>query len=386
MPAINDCRHGHNTVTLGRFRRPAVYPPMQLSVEQLIVDFDVLRAVDQVSLQLGRGAIGCLLGPSGCGKTTVLRTIAGFELPQQGRILIRDREVSRAGWGLAPEQRRVGMVFQDYALFPHLNVSDNVGFGLRGMAAAKRRERVRQLLELVDMHNYQAAYPHQLSGGQQQRIALARAMAPRPDLLLLDEPFGSQDAELREQLAKEVRSLLNEDSITALLVTHDQFEAFAMADRIGVMNRGRLHQWGSAYELYHRPADLFVGDFIGRGTLLPATRAGASSIRTELGELSGQIVNDLNGDRFNLLIRPDDVIHDDNAGTTARIVDRAFRGAEFLYTLALPSGNRILCMTPSHHDHKIGQEIGIRLEVEHLVLFTEPTATPIDKADEQGLD
>jgi iron(III) transport system ATP-binding protein len=180
--------------------------------------------------------------------------------------------------------------------------------------------------------------------------------------------------------------LLREDSITALLVTHDQFEAFAMADCIGVMNRGRLHQWGSAYELYHQPADLFVGDFIGRGTLLPATRAGTSSIRTELGELSGHIVNDLNGDRFNLLLRPDDVIHDDSASTTARIVDRAFRGAEFLYTLALPSGNRILCMAPSHHDHKIGQRIGIRLDVEHLVLFAEPTATSIDKADETTLD
>jgi iron(III) transport system ATP-binding protein len=358
----------------------------QLSVEQLVVDFDVLRAVDQVTLQLERGQIGCLLGPSGCGKTTVLRTIAGFELPLQGRILIREREVSRAGWGLPPEQRRVGMVFQDYALFPHLDVSDNIAFGLRGRSSGQRRERVSQLLELVDMQAYRQAYPHQLSGGQQQRIALARAMAPRPDLLLLDEPFGSQDAELREQLAKEVRSLLREDSITALLVTHDQFEAFAMADCIGVMNRGQLHQWGSAYELYHRPADLFVGDFIGRGTLLPATRAGANSIRTELGELSGLIANELNGDRFNLLIRPDDVIHDDAASTTAKIVDRAFRGAEFLYTLALPSGNRILCMAPSHHDHKVGQEIGIRLDVEHLVLFSVPTATSIDKADDNSLD
>ncbi|MDH3450857.1 MAG: ABC transporter ATP-binding protein [Gammaproteobacteria bacterium] len=359
---------------------------MQLTIEQLTVNFGVLRAVDQVSLQLERGQIGCLLGPSGCGKTTVLRAIAGFELPEQGRILIRGREVSRSGWGLAPEQRRVGMVFQDYALFPHLNVHDNIAFGLHGTPAGKSRERVMQLLELVDMRTYGDAYPHQLSGGQQQRIALARAMAPRPDLLLLDEPFGSQDAELREQLAKEVRSLLHEDSITALLVTHDQFEAFAMADHIGVMNRGELHQWGSAYELYHRPADLFVGDFIGRGTLLPATRAGACSISTELGELSGQIVNDLNGDRFHLLIRPDDVIHDDSAGTTAKIVDRAFRGAEFLYTLALPSGNRILCMAPSHHDHKIGQRIGIRLEVEHLVLFSEPAATPIDKPEDTVLD
>ncbi len=346
----------------------------------------MLRAVDQVSMRLERGEIGCLLGPSGCGKTTVLRAIAGFEVPRQGRIVIRGREVSRAGWGVPPEQRRVGMVFQDYALFPHLNVFRNIAFGLRGTGAAKTRERVVQLLELVDMQAYRDAFPHQLSGGQQQRIALARAMAPRPDLLLLDEPFGSQDAELREQLAKEVRKLLRDDAITALLVTHDQFEAFAMADRIGVMNRGRLHQWGSAYELYHQPADLFVGDFIGRGTLLPATRAGDSCIRTELGELSGQIASDLNGDRFNLLIRPDDVIHDDAASTTAKIVDRAFRGAEYLYTLALPSGNRILCMTPSHHDHEIGQEIGIRLEVEHLVLFNEPTATPIDKRESDSLD
>ncbi len=359
---------------------------MQLTLEQLVIEFAALRAVDEVSLQLERAQIGCLLGPSGCGKTTVLRAIAGFELPHRGRILIRDREVSGAGWSVAPEKRRVGMVFQDYALFPHLDVSDNVAFGLRGMSARETRARVTQLLDLVDMQAYRNTYPHQLSGGQQQRVALTRAMAPRPDLLLLDEPFGSQDAELREQLAKEVRSMLREDSITALLVTHDQFEAFAMADSIGVMNAGRLHQWGSAYELYHRPADLFVGDFIGQGTLLPATRAGTNSILTELGELSGQIVNDLNGDRFNVLIRPDDVIHDDAARTTARIVDRAFRGAEFLYTLALPSGDRILCMAPSHHDHKVGQEIGIRLDVEHLVLFADPAPGAIDKPGSVSLD
>ncbi len=357
---------------------------MQLTLQNLTVDFDTLRAVDGVSLQLERGSIGCLLGPSGCGKTTVLRTIAGFEVPSAGTVWIRDREVSRAGHALPPEARRIGMVFQDYALFPHLDVARNIGFGLRG--AERSGERVEQLLELVDMADYRHAYPHQLSGGQQQRVALARAMAPRPDLLLLDEPFGSQDAELREKLAGQVRDLLREDSATALLVTHDQFEAFAMADVIGVMNRGRLHQWDTAYHLYHTPGDLFVGDFIGQGTLLPATRVAEDRVLTEVGVLQGDIDAGLEGEQFNLLIRPDDVIHDDDAESKARIVARSFRGAEFLYTLALPSGNRVLCLAPSHHDHHVGQEIGIRLEVEHLVLFARDAPGGFDKPEGQVLD
>ena len=240
-----------------------------LEVINTEVGYGGAPVVCQVSFELEPGRIGCLLGPSGCGKTTLLRAIAGFELLQGGEIRMRGQVVSHAGWSLPPEKRRVGMVFQDFALFPHLKIGENIGFGLRHLSERERRARVQTLLGLVGLPEYENAYPHQLSGGQQQRVALARAMAPRPELLLLDEPFSSMDAELREQLAREVRDIIKEEEITALLVTHDQYEAFAMADEIGVLNAGKLMQWDSGYNLYHRPGNRFVADFIGQGVILP---------------------------------------------------------------------------------------------------------------------
>ncbi|MFP5505208.1 MAG: ABC transporter ATP-binding protein, partial [Gammaproteobacteria bacterium] len=234
------------------------FPPSLLEVEAIEVRYGAVTVVQALNCQLGQGRIGCLLGPSGCGKTTVLRAIAGFEPVTAGEIRLGGRVVSRSGWVVPPERRQVGMVFQDFALFPHLTIAANVGFGIRDLSAAQRDARVNELLELVGLGAYAKVYPHQLSGGQQQRVALARAIAPRPSLLLMDEPFSSMDVELREQLAREVRGILRHEGITAVLVTHDQLEAFVMADEIGVMHGGRLEQWGSAYDLYHRPASRFV--------------------------------------------------------------------------------------------------------------------------------
>jgi iron(III) transport system ATP-binding protein len=232
-----------------------------------------------MSFSLAAGGIGCLLGPSGCGKTTVLRCLAGFEPVRAGTIALSGRVVSSTERVVPPEARGIGMVFQDYALFPHLDVMRNVAFGLGKAAPAERDKRTRRMLELVGLADAGGAYPHELSGGQQQRVALARALAPEPELLLLDEPFSNLDVDLRERLSVEVRAILKDAGITAILVTHDQHEAFAIADEVGVMTEGRIEQWDTAYDIYHRPRTRFVADFIGQGVFVRgvATAAGASS-------------------------------------------------------------------------------------------------------------
>lgn len=335
--------------------------------------------VHHLSLSLEQGRIGCLLGPSGCGKTTVLRCIAGFERVKSGRILLDGNLVSSSETHLAPERRRIGMVFQDYALFPHLTIAENIGFGLRDIRSGERNGRVRELLALVGLLGQGNKYPHEMSGGQQQRVALARALAPRPRLLLLDEPFSNLDVELRERLSHEVRDIIKATHTTAVLVTHDQHEAFAVADEIGIMNRGRIQQWDTPYNLYHRPANRFVADFIGQGVLLPADVISDHQVRMELGTLNSVIPvecrlgcgNSTHSCPVEVLLRPDDIIHDDASSMKARVVKKAFRGADILYTLELASGARVLSLVPSHHNHGLGEMIGIRLDVDHVVTFHE---------------
>ena len=342
----------------------------QLDVENLVAGYDDLQVLNQISFSLEPGQIGCMLGPSGCGKTTVLRAIAGFEPAWQGRILIDNVEVSSANFQLPPEQRKLGMVFQDFALFPHLRVEDNVRFGLKGMSSSAQQTRTQEMLAIVGMPAYAKAYPHQLSGGQQQRIALARALAPGPGILLLDEPFSNLDVELREQLAREIRNILKQENKTAILVTHDQHEAFAMADQICVMNEGNIEQKDSGYRLYHRPTNRFVADFIGQGVVIPAQVESATGVMTDLGLIQGKNrIDAAIGTMVDVLIRPDDVIHDDASTESAVVVEKAFRGADFMYFLRMDSGIEVMCLAPSHHNHKINERIGIRLNVDHLVTF-----------------
>ena len=336
-------------------------------------------AVQDVSLGLAAGQIGVLIGPSGCGKTSLLRAVAGLERCSAGRVVIADRVLSdaHAGLHLAAEQRQIGMVFQDYALFPHLSVADNVAFGVAALDRGARAQRVQQMLDLVGLDAVADRAPHQLSGGQQQRVALARALAPGPRLLLLDEPFSSLDVDLRERLAQEVRQILKASGTTALLVTHDQLEAFAIGDVIGVMNQGRLEQWDDAYTLYHRPATRFVARFIGHGVFAPAqivACAHGPCVHTPLGEL-----NDVAGcplpeaypeGECDVLLRADDIVHDDASPVRALIERKAFRGSEFLLTLRLEGGQRVMAHVPSHHDHQVGEWIGIRAEVDHVVTFS----------------
>jgi iron(III) transport system ATP-binding protein len=342
---------------------------VRLELREVSRAFPGVRAVDRLSLVVDAGRIGCLLGPSGSGKTTVLRLIAGFERPETGEVLAGGDLLSGPGRWVPPERRRIGMVFQDFALFPHLDAVSNVAFGLRGDGGARRR-RAEELLELVGLSAEARRFPHELSGGQQQRVALARALAPRPRLVLLDEPFSNLDADVRMELAKQLRMALVAEGATALLVTHDQREAFAIADEVGVMRAGRLEQWNAPWTLYHSPATRFVADFIGEGSFIQGTVLGPGRVSTELGVIEGQLTSEQAvGTHVDLLLRPDDVIHDDESVLRAEVVERAFRGAEFRYKLRLPSGALALCFVPSHHDHAIGERIGIRLDAQHLVGF-----------------
>jgi iron(III) transport system ATP-binding protein len=338
-------------------------------------------AVDAVSFGLPRGAIGVLIGPSGCGKTTLLRAIAGLEATGTGQIRISRELVSGDGVHVPAESRRIGMVFQDYALFPHLDVGRNVAFGIAHLPRAEREQRVAQVLTLVGLAGTERRMPHELSGGQQQRVALARALAPKPELLLLDEPFSNLDIDLRERLAHEIRGILKAAGATALFVTHDQLEAFAIGDVIGVMHQGKLHQWDEAYTLYHRPATRFVADFIGHGVFAPATLREAGDqvvVDTPLGALTDvaecPLPSAFEAGQCEVLLRADDIIHDDDAPVKAQIVRKAFRGADFLYTLRLGTGETVMAHVPSHHDHKVGEWIGIRAQVDHVVTFERGSA------------
>lgn len=332
-----------------------------------------LCAASGVSFELAPGEIGCLLGPSGCGKTTVLRAIAGFVVPQTGRIELGDQILSDSSHWMAPEKRNVGVVFQDYALFPHLTVAENIAFGItKGRKVlAENLRAAQEMMELVGLTPQAQRYPHELSGGQQQRVALARALAPKPSMLLLDEPFSNLDISLKDRLAREVREILKDAGMTSILVTHDQNEAFAVADKVGVMFDGLLAQWGNPYDVYHEPISPQVARFVGEGAFISGKQTG-HSVATPLGQLALSPCccdEHCGAQDVRVLLRPDDVVHDDHAPLKAKVVRKAFRGADFLYTLELPNGEQILSLVPSHHDHAINEPIGIKLEADHVVTF-----------------
>jgi iron(III) transport system ATP-binding protein len=341
-----------------------------LELKNIYHAYDVNMVVKNISLTLKKGSIGCILGHSGCGKTTVLRAIAGFEDIVDGEILLKGKVVSRNGWSLPPEKRNIGMVFQDYALFPHLTVFENIALGLRSMERAKRIRTVASVLDTVHLGSVRNSYPHELSGGQQQRVALARALARMPKLLLMDEPFSNLDINLREKISMEVRDILKEYGITALIVTHNQHEAFAIADEIGVMKDGEMQQWDTAYNIYHKPENQFVADFVGDGVLLHGIVMGEGQVRTGLGMLEGEFSHHFTKDSpVDILIRPEDVVHSDESDKKAKVIKKAFRGESILYTLLLESGDKVLSLAPSHHEHPIGMKVGIKLEVDDIILF-----------------
>ncbi len=345
-----------------------------LSLRQVCHQYDQRAILSDLSFSLQKGSIACLLGPSGCGKTTALRCIAGFEPVSGGEIDLAGRVVSRPGSLVPAQERRIGMVFQDYALFPHLDVRANIGFGLHQWNPTERGQRIEEMLATIGLADLAKAFPHQLSGGQQQRVALARALAPKPELLLLDEPFSNLDVDLRERLGQEVRTILKQQNATAILVTHDQNEAFAMADYVGLLQHGQIQQWDTPYRLYHEPANRFVAGFIGEGVFIPGRVSGSAQIELFLGSVPAHLpAGSQIGDTLDVLIRPDDIIHDDHSPTLATVCAKTFRGAEFLYTLQLENGNTVMSLVPSHHNHALGEKIGIRLEIDHVIAFPATT-------------
>lgn len=284
--------------------------------------------VANLDLTVHEGEILCLLGPSGCGKTTLLRMIAGFDRPDRGLVKIRERVVVGPHAWVRPESRRIGFVFQDFALFPHLTVLQNVAFGVRAGSRTARLDRARDVLDLVGLTIFQGRHPHQLSGGQQQRVALARALAPEPEVILLDEPFSNLDAGLRETTRDEVRRILATTRTTAILVTHDQEEALAFADRLAVMRAGRLEQIGFPEEVYKRPRTAFVASFLGRTNLLRAEGKGHLA-ETRLGTVP--LTREAKGSVL-LSLRPEDLAFDDHEGLQVRVLERQFKGHDLTFT------------------------------------------------------
>jgi iron(III) transport system ATP-binding protein len=347
-----------------------------LKLENIQIALGEKQIIHDVSLSLASGDIGCLLGPSGCGKTTLLRAIAGFIPLVAGIIRIKGETVSSSQQHIDVTQRKVGVVFQDFALFPHLTVGQNIVFGLHQQTTQQQQARLTELLDLTQLTEYADQYPHQLSGGQQQRVAIARALAPRPEILLLDEPFSALDPSLRESLALDIKTLLKYEGVTALLITHDQTEAFTIADKIAVMNDGHIEQYASAYDLYHEPQTYFVANFVGEGRFIQGRVVVAPNthgvIQTALGEFAVHEEPALAEyeKQALLLVRPDDFVVEPTSPYQVTVIGRAFRGAHILYTFRhADSGQDVLCLLPSHHDYQVGTTVGIRLELEHVIYF-----------------
>jgi iron(III) transport system ATP-binding protein len=312
--------------------------------EALSKTYGMVPAVRDLDLTVERGQILAVIGPSGCGKTTILRLLAGFERPDGGQVEIGGRVVAGPGVFVPPEARQVGMVFQTYALFPHLSVADNVAYGLHKNGRDTRMAQVRHMLRLVGLGDQHARLPHELSGGQQQRVALARALAPSPAVVLLDEPFSNLDASLRRTMRDEVRAILRTSGTTAIFVTHDQEEALFMGDCVAIMTAGRVDQVGSPEDIFHRPATRFVAEFMGNTDFLPG-EARADGIHTEIGIIPQRVAL-AEGAPVELAVRADDISLRRDRGSKALILARLFQGAQNIYRVRLASGRLLHSLQP----------------------------------------
>jgi iron(III) transport system ATP-binding protein len=334
---------------------------MSVKLKNVSKHFGAVRAVDGVTLEVRSGELVSVLGPSGCGKTTLLRLIAGFERPDSGAIEAGGRRLAANGSWVPPERRRVGMVFQDYALFPHLTVDGNIAFGLTREPRERRELLTRTALELVGLQHKASRYPHELSGGERQRVALARALAPEPEVVLLDEPFSNLDASLRAGLRREVELILRDAEATALLVTHDQEEALSLADRLAVMRDGRIVQCGAPEDVYARPADRWSAGFVGEVNVLSGV-ARASGVETWLGLFETPAGSKLAapGSSTHVAVRPEQLELRADAGGNADVTDREFRGHDVLYRVRHESGRMLIVQLPSLELFEVGQRVFVK--------------------------
>lgn len=340
---------------------------MILDLKNVSKIYDDREAVKNLSFTIQKGETFVILGPSGCGKTTTLRLIAGFENPDNGKIIIDKKIVASNRLFIPPEKRNVGMVFQEYALFPNLNVRENIGFGLNRINKTQKEKRIEKMLKFVGLKELAERFPYQLSGGQQQRVALARALAPNPVVILLDEPFSNLDADMRIQMRKETQNILKKTQTTVIMVTHDQEEAFAMADRVAVMNKGLIEQIDSPKNIYHFPTTRFVADFVGQADFINGV-VDKMKIVTEIGIFSNNtaLAQDTTVD---LMIRPDDIDFESDDKSDVVIEDFEFKGSEVLYSLRLRSGKIIHSSKPSNLLLKHGTQVRVKVTHPHIVLF-----------------
>ena len=358
-----------------------------LECKDLVKTFNGVSAVSGLNLSIAKGEILALLGPSGCGKTTALRLIAGFESPDQGVIVIGGQTVNENSHTTPPEKRRVGMVFQEGALFPHLSVEQNIAYGLP--KDTYREQRVTEVLDLVGLTAQKNRMPHELSGGQQQRVALGRALAPQPEILLLDEPFSNLDSNLRDQVRRDVLAILKASQVTAIFVTHDQEEALFLGDVVAVMNDGQIEQTGSPEAIFHHPITKFVAQFIGMVDFLCAEESDGE-LHTEVGtvpwpELESKIPQDSSTrgrDRIEVMVRPDClecIPAEDGSGV---VVDREFRGAFYLYRVELPSGSSVRCLLSHTSEYPIGSSVTVSLrDGHHLRPFIDDRLVAVPHAE-----
>jgi iron(III) transport system ATP-binding protein len=348
-----------------------------LALSEVCKRFGDAAAVDAVSLEVDEGECVSLLGPSGCGKSTLLRLIAGLETPDDGTVAVGGQVVAAPGVWVAPERRRVGLVFQDYALFPHLSVAENVAFGLADRTRRDRAARVAEVLELVAMSELAERFPHELSGGEQQRVALARALAPQPEVVLLDEPFSNLDRGLRERVRADTVAAIRQAGASAVFVTHDQHEALAVGDRIAVVRAGGLQQVADPQTVFHSPANRFVASFLGEAAFLPArrhgrrllTEAGAATLPPEPAPqpetVEGQARDERADGAVAVMARPHEVAFSADSRGTATVVGTAFQGAFVRYELQLASGQRVASLQPHTATTPIGATVTVRLAHGH---------------------
>ncbi|KJR27935.1 ABC transporter ATP-binding protein [Vibrio sp. S234-5] len=338
-----------------------------LSIRNLTCQYDQQTILESLSLHVEPGQIVCLLGASGCGKTTLLKAIAGLLPLSAGEMCLNGVTIDNGQHWLPPELRNIGMIFQDYALFPHLTVADNVAFGLKGSSQQDKQRRVAEMLDLVHLSAFAQRYPHQLSGGQQQRVAIARSLAYKPDLLLLDEPFSNIDTQVRHELIGEIRKLFKAQGVTAIFVTHSREEAFAFADKMAVMNHGVIEQYGTASELYYQPSSKFVADFLGGGGYLPATRLSESEFETQLGVVEAQAQQpiELNA-RCELLLRPQHIQISAAAESSICILEQQFMGDHCRYVIE-SNGSQLLAS--SSQALSVGQSVSVKVDTQGILAF-----------------